>query len=138
MLGAIVGPTLIAFTMRLVLNRGLSWFANEYSPILLYGPAAFLGALVSQKFIPALGADAEHTLFGSVVLLQGVAALGIQLLHRSFYGIIPYTFWEDRRARFVSCSATITKPRQHMKNISGIEVRWMRSIASSSLTRLAV
>ena len=80
MLGALVGPTLVAFGMRLVLDRGLSWFANEYSPILLYGPAAFLGALVSQKFIPALGADAEHTLFGSVVLLQGVAALGIQLL----------------------------------------------------------
>ncbi|KAI4524854.1 hypothetical protein K525DRAFT_235287 [Schizophyllum commune Loenen D] len=80
MLGALIGPTLVAFTMRLVLNRGLSWFANEYSPILLYGPAAFLGALLSQKFVPALGADAEHTLFGSVVLLQGVAALGIQLL----------------------------------------------------------
>uniref|UniRef100_D8PVI5 Peptide hydrolase n=1 Tax=Schizophyllum commune (strain H4-8 / FGSC 9210) TaxID=578458 RepID=D8PVI5_SCHCM len=80
MLGALIGPTLVAFTMRLVLNRGLSWFANEYSPILLYGPAAFLGALVSQKFVPTLGADAEHTLFGSVALLQGVAALGIQLL----------------------------------------------------------
>ena len=78
--GALIGPTLVAFTMRLVLNRGLSWFANEYSPILLYGPAAFLGALISQRFVPNLGADAEHTLFGSVVLLQGVAALGIQLL----------------------------------------------------------
>ncbi|EJF65709.1 P-loop containing nucleoside triphosphate hydrolase protein [Dichomitus squalens LYAD-421 SS1] len=27
----------------------------------------------------------------------------------------------NRRARFVSCSATISKPRQHMQNISGIE-----------------
>ncbi|KAL1744532.1 hypothetical protein HDZ31DRAFT_82588 [Schizophyllum fasciatum] len=80
MLGALVGPTLVAFCMRLVLNRGFSWFANEYSPILLYGPAAFLGALVSQKLVPALGADPEHTLLGSVVLLQGMAALGIQLL----------------------------------------------------------
>ncbi|TRM58647.1 hypothetical protein BD626DRAFT_559974 [Schizophyllum amplum] len=80
LIGALVGPTLVAFCMRLGLNRGFSWFSNEYSPLLLYGPAAMLGALVSQKLVPSLGADPEHTLMGSVILLQGAAALGIQLL----------------------------------------------------------
>ncbi|KAI1787885.1 P-loop containing nucleoside triphosphate hydrolase protein [Ganoderma leucocontextum] len=34
----------------------------------------------------------------------------------------------NRRARFVSCSATICKPKQHMKNVSGIEEQEIEEI----------
>lgn len=36
---------------------------------------------------------------------------------------LAYVRPQDRRARFVSCSATISKPQKHMENLFGIEVR---------------
>jgi DEAD/DEAH box helicase domain-containing protein len=40
----------------------------------------------------------------------------------------------DRRFQFVSCSATISNPRQHMKNIFGIQVCARSSFCNLSIT----
>lgn len=41
--GAVVGVNVVAFVMRSVLQRPLSWFTQEFSCVLLYGPAALAG-----------------------------------------------------------------------------------------------
>lgn len=47
-LGAIIGANAVAFVMQQVLGRGMSWFKGEFEPLILYGPAAMCGALLSQ------------------------------------------------------------------------------------------
>ena len=44
LVGTLLVPNVVAFLMRYVLHKGMSWFANEYSAIVLYAPAALLGA----------------------------------------------------------------------------------------------
>lgn len=42
-----------------------------------------------------------------------------------YSSILSLTSWtKDRRALFVSCSATISKPAQYMKAMFGIDVRF--------------
>ncbi|KAG1897160.1 uncharacterized protein F5891DRAFT_1050672 [Suillus fuscotomentosus] len=47
-LGALVGANAVAFMMQQVLGRGMSWFKGEFEPLILYGPAAMCGALITQ------------------------------------------------------------------------------------------
>ncbi|KAG2046912.1 hypothetical protein BDR06DRAFT_964563 [Suillus hirtellus] len=47
-LGALVGANAVAFIMQQVLGRGMSWFKGEFEPLILYGPAAMCGALITQ------------------------------------------------------------------------------------------
>lgn len=46
-LGSVVGVNVVAFIMRSVLNKSLSWFSRELACMLLYGPAALAGMLSS-------------------------------------------------------------------------------------------
>lgn len=49
--GTLVMPNIVALIMRVILNKGMSWFKNPLAPIGLYGPAALLGNYLS---IPVL------------------------------------------------------------------------------------
>jgi len=42
--GALGGANVVAVIMAKVLGKGMSWFSNEYSTMVLYGPPAVLGA----------------------------------------------------------------------------------------------
>ncbi|OCH96275.1 hypothetical protein OBBRIDRAFT_809204 [Obba rivulosa] len=75
--GAILGANIVAFLMRNVLGKALSWFSVEMSCIVLYGPAALAGALASQLLI---GRVREHTVFTSILLLQALLATVVQSL----------------------------------------------------------
>ena len=45
-LGTLLLPNLVAIVLDKVLGRGMSWFANEYSVILLFAPPALLGSFL--------------------------------------------------------------------------------------------
>ncbi|KAI0820291.1 hypothetical protein BC628DRAFT_1524628 [Trametes gibbosa] len=75
--GATVGANLVALIMDRVLGKSFSWFTSLFSCIVLYGPAALTGALISQLLV---GRVREHTAFTSLMLLQSFIALAIQLL----------------------------------------------------------
>ncbi|KAG6889796.1 hypothetical protein C0992_004061 [Termitomyces sp. T32_za158] len=77
LIGTLLVPNFVAFVLRYVLGKGMSWFANEYSAIVLYAPPALLGALLSQYF---MGPISEHTVFTALILLQSSSAFIIQLL----------------------------------------------------------
>ncbi|OAX34407.1 hypothetical protein K503DRAFT_774591 [Rhizopogon vinicolor AM-OR11-026] len=47
-LGALIGANAVAFVMQRMLGRGMSWFKGEFEPLILYGPAAMCGALLTQ------------------------------------------------------------------------------------------
>ncbi|EMD39116.1 hypothetical protein CERSUDRAFT_104381 [Gelatoporia subvermispora B] len=76
-LGAVLGANVVAFLMRSVFGKALSWFSVELSCIALYGPAALAGALASQLFV---GRVREQTVFKSVFLLQAFLAILLQSL----------------------------------------------------------
>jgi hypothetical protein len=42
-LGSVAGVNIVAFVMRSVLNKPLSWFSRELVCVVLYGPAALTG-----------------------------------------------------------------------------------------------
>ncbi|KAG6852571.1 hypothetical protein C0991_010900 [Blastosporella zonata] len=75
--GTVMVPNVVAFFLSYVLGKGMSWFAYEYSAIVLYAPAALLGALLSQVLV---GPTSEHTVLSALLLLQAGAAFGVQLL----------------------------------------------------------
>ncbi|KAG5638589.1 hypothetical protein H0H81_011675 [Sphagnurus paluster] len=75
--GSVVVPNIVALIMSRVLGKAMSWFANEYSAIVLYAPAALLGTLISQVLV---GPVQEHTAFTALLLLQAGAAWGVQML----------------------------------------------------------
>lgn len=41
--GGLVGANVVAFLMQRVLGKGMSWFAEEYTTVALYGPATLTG-----------------------------------------------------------------------------------------------
>lgn len=43
-IGSLLVPNIVAFIMKTVLGKGMSWFASQYSAIVLYGSASLLGA----------------------------------------------------------------------------------------------
>ncbi|KDQ62015.1 hypothetical protein JAAARDRAFT_190713 [Jaapia argillacea MUCL 33604] len=75
-LGALVGANVVAFLMSKVLRSGMSWFKEEFSCLVLYGPPSLAGALISQLFI---GKIHEQTLLTSLLLVQSLFAFAIQL-----------------------------------------------------------
>lgn len=44
LIGTLLVPNAVAILLRYVLGKGMSWFPNEYSAIVLYAPPALLGA----------------------------------------------------------------------------------------------
>lgn len=42
-LGTVLVPNIVALIMQRVLGKSMSWFANVFSPLALYGPPALLG-----------------------------------------------------------------------------------------------
>ncbi|KAK7456416.1 hypothetical protein VKT23_010664 [Stygiomarasmius scandens] len=75
--GALGGANVVAVIMAKVLGKGMSWFSNEYSTMVLYGPPAVLGALVSQLI---LGPVQEVAVYASILLIQSTLAVSIQFL----------------------------------------------------------
>jgi hypothetical protein len=43
--GGVITPNVVALVMTKVLGKGMSWFANEHSAVLLYGVPTLLGPL---------------------------------------------------------------------------------------------
>ncbi|THU88630.1 hypothetical protein K435DRAFT_866100 [Dendrothele bispora CBS 962.96] len=76
-MGCLVGANVVAVIMAKVLGKGMSWFSNEYSALLLYGPPAVLGALISQLLVSPVQELAVYT---SITLIQSFLALVVQLL----------------------------------------------------------
>ncbi|KJA25691.1 hypothetical protein HYPSUDRAFT_37128 [Hypholoma sublateritium FD-334 SS-4] len=74
-IGTLVVPNIVALIMRVVLNKGMSWFKNPLAPIGLYGPAALLGAMISQYLI---GEVDENSVFNSSLLTQAGLAVALQ------------------------------------------------------------
>ncbi|GLB41442.1 putative peptide hydrolase [Lyophyllum shimeji] len=77
LLGCVLVPNLVALVMMRVLGKGMSWFANEYSAMVLYVPAALLGTLLSQVFV---GPVPEQTLFTAILLLETGICFVMQML----------------------------------------------------------
>ncbi|KAI0078731.1 hypothetical protein K474DRAFT_1593590 [Panus rudis PR-1116 ss-1] len=77
LVGSLLGANFVAFIMRNVLDKGMSWFSVELSCLLLYGPAALTGTLASQLLI---GHVREQTVFSSLVLSHAFLACTLQLL----------------------------------------------------------
>ncbi|KAJ3967803.1 hypothetical protein EV361DRAFT_1006474 [Lentinula raphanica] len=76
-IGSLVGANSVALVMRYLLGKPLSWFSNEYLAMVLYGPPAILGALISQyPFNQVTELQAYH----ATLLVQSFLALVIQLL----------------------------------------------------------
>ncbi|KAI9572020.1 hypothetical protein HD554DRAFT_2016273 [Boletus coccyginus] len=77
--GALIGANGVAFVMTNVLHKGMSWFRAEYFPVILYGPAAIVGVLISQMPFSKTGSDQtlEKPILAALLLLQsGLAAIG--------------------------------------------------------------
>ncbi|CAK5267855.1 unnamed protein product [Mycena citricolor] len=79
LLGSLFGVNLLAVMMKVVLGKGMSWFAGGHFAVLaLYGPAALLGAFASQLAVPTTN---EKAAFASILLLQSAAAFVLQLIN---------------------------------------------------------
>ncbi|KAF8682072.1 hypothetical protein AX14_004421 [Amanita brunnescens Koide BX004] len=78
LVGALVVPNLVALVMVNVLGRSMSWFANVFSAILLYGVPTLLGILSTQYIF--FNPISEQTMFNALLLVQTGAALVVQFL----------------------------------------------------------
>ena len=76
-IGAFAGANAVAYIMTKVFNKGMSWFSEELSCLVLYLPPALAGALASQLLF---GRIREVTIFTSLLLLQSYLALMIQMV----------------------------------------------------------
>ncbi|KAH0836908.1 hypothetical protein J3R83DRAFT_8723 [Lanmaoa asiatica] len=78
-IGALIGANGVAFVMANVLHKGMSWFRAEYLPVILYGPAAVVGALISQLPFSKTGSSQtleKPMLAASLLFQSGLAAVG--------------------------------------------------------------
>ncbi|KAG1845888.1 hypothetical protein DFJ58DRAFT_664100 [Suillus subalutaceus] len=73
-LGALVGANAVAFMMQQVLGRGMSWFKGEFEPLILYGPAAMCGALLTQ--LPLAPVPEKALLHAQLLAYAFLAAAG--------------------------------------------------------------
>ncbi|KAF8625164.1 hypothetical protein AX15_005531 [Amanita polypyramis BW_CC] len=73
--GGVVVANVVAVVMAKVLGRGMSWFTNEYSALVLYGVPMLLGILLSQYLF---GPVPERTIFTALLLVQSAAAFIMQ------------------------------------------------------------
>ncbi|KAF8141333.1 hypothetical protein EV363DRAFT_1391803 [Boletus edulis] len=77
--GALIGANGVALVMANILHKGMSWFKAEYFPVVLYGPAAIVGALISQLPFSKAGSNQtlEKPMLAALLLFQsGLAAVG--------------------------------------------------------------
>ncbi|KAF9233723.1 hypothetical protein BU15DRAFT_53545 [Melanogaster broomeanus] len=72
--GALMGANGLAFVMAYVLGKGMSWFKQEYHPVILYGPAAITGPKGSTHTL-------EKPTFVALLLLQSTLAAVAQLFN---------------------------------------------------------
>ncbi|KIK67879.1 hypothetical protein GYMLUDRAFT_36677 [Collybiopsis luxurians FD-317 M1] len=86
-LGALLGANFVALLMKYILGKPLSWFKDEYSTIVLYGPSAILGALVSQLFFSPSSLT-EQNLYHSILLIQSFFAAVVQYLGIGSAGLL--------------------------------------------------
>ncbi|KAF8972707.1 hypothetical protein BDZ97DRAFT_1649998 [Flammula alnicola] len=77
-IGTLLVPNVVAVIMRVVLNKGMSWFRSPLAPIGLYGPAALLGTMISQYLV---GEVHEQSVFTALLLMQTLMALAIQMIN---------------------------------------------------------
>jgi hypothetical protein len=75
--GSIISANTVAFVMCKVLGKSMSWFSHEWLALGLFGPPALLGALASQLLFKK---KVERASYHAVLLLQAVAASGLQLV----------------------------------------------------------
>ncbi|KAI5980796.1 hypothetical protein EDD15DRAFT_2186218 [Pisolithus albus] len=83
MAGAVLAANLVAFLMKYVLKRPLSWFKAEYYPVLLYAPAVIFGAwmLIAQTPFSGPGKPSmERPIFMAMLLFQSFLAAFGQVL----------------------------------------------------------
>lgn len=73
-LGALLGANAVAFIMQRVLGRGMSWFKGEFEPLILYGPAAMCGALLTQ--LPLAPVPEKALLHAQLLAYAFLAAAG--------------------------------------------------------------
>lgn len=73
-LGALIGANAVAFIMQRVLGRGMSWFKGEFEPLILYGPAAMCGALLTQ--LPLAPVPEKALLHAQLLAYAFLAAAG--------------------------------------------------------------
>lgn len=73
-LGALIGANAVAFMMQRVLDRGMSWFKGEFEPLILYGPAAMCGALLTQ--LPLAPVPEKALLHAQLLAYAFLAAAG--------------------------------------------------------------
>ncbi|KAG8893391.1 hypothetical protein FRB99_001981, partial [Tulasnella sp. 403] len=66
--GAVLAASVAASIMSRVFGAGMTWFSNEYSPFVLYGPPALAGALGAQYFLTARTSPTEARRFESATL----------------------------------------------------------------------
>jgi hypothetical protein len=96
MVGTLLVPNTVAFIMRHILNRGMSWFKDPMAPIGLYGPAALLGKIVPFAMIKhnhlihppgvmisqyLVGEVHEQSVFTALLLIESFLAIAIQLVN---------------------------------------------------------
>ncbi|KAF8806834.1 hypothetical protein BYT27DRAFT_7167035 [Phlegmacium glaucopus] len=75
-IGTVLVPNIVAVVMKYALNKGMSWFTSPFAPLVLYGPAAVLGALISQYLV---GQVHEQSVFTALLLVQLLVATAIQV-----------------------------------------------------------
>jgi Zn-dependent M28 family amino/carboxypeptidase len=80
--GALICANGLAVIMHRVVGRNMSWFAVEHSALLLYGPAALTGMLISQTvLVPGVvGMEKERNVLTALLLMQSGGALAVQLI----------------------------------------------------------
>ncbi|KAF5334245.1 hypothetical protein D9758_017096 [Tetrapyrgos nigripes] len=76
-IGCLLLPNILAVVMARVLGNAMSWFSNEYSALVLYGPAACLGTLLSQLLISPVH---ETAVYSAILLIQSFLAVIVQFL----------------------------------------------------------
>lgn len=80
--GALLAANAVAFLMKYVLKKPLSWFKVEYHPLLLYAPAAICGMLIAQLPFSGPGKPSmERPIFMALLLFQSFLAAFGQLLN---------------------------------------------------------
>ncbi|KAI0343326.1 hypothetical protein BDW22DRAFT_1394270 [Trametopsis cervina] len=128
-LGSVAGANIVAFVMRSVLHKPLSWFSVELACLGLYGPAALSGALISQYFVPRVR---EATIMTSMLLVQTFLSCLMQ-----FAGIgSAALFFLTGLSLFgaLSLNWLIAKPGQEVSLLVYALAQFMPSIVGSQMT----
>ncbi|KAH7098555.1 hypothetical protein BKA62DRAFT_712707 [Auriculariales sp. MPI-PUGE-AT-0066] len=127
LLGALLSANILAFIMDRV--HPLSWYSNELSCILLYGPAALAGAITVDHLFPVAKSE-QDALAGLLViqsstalLLQGVFTLGSSaVLLVSSGGMFLDLKVDSKKSSKKGMAAAKEKRYGHSRNSSAVGV----------------